>query len=71
MPLPASRSPSPGDGAAAPGSGANFTALLAARKFRANAMSEEKREERRTVEQVKNALENPFCLARVVKTDEY
>ena len=48
MPLPASRSPSPGDGAAAPGSGANFTALLAARKFRANAMSEEKREERRT-----------------------
>ena len=47
MPLPASRSPSPGDGAAAPGSGANFTALLAARKFRANAMSEEKREERR------------------------
>ena len=48
MSLPASRSPSPGDGAAAPGSGANFTALLAARKFRANAMSEEKREERRT-----------------------
>ena len=48
MSLPASRSPSPGDGAAAPGSGANFTALLAARKFRANAMTEEKREERRT-----------------------
>ena len=47
MPLPAARSASPGDGAAAPGSGANFTALLAARKFRTNASSEEKRAEKR------------------------
>ena len=47
MPLPASRSSFPGDVTAAHGSGANFTALLAARKFRANAVSEDKREERR------------------------